>query len=200
MDVPGDGYADEVEDEHGAGEEAHADGIGHGADDRGDDEDRKDGVAEVAEEKPRVDNAEEREEEDEDGELEADAQTKDDREEEAGVVIDGDHVVEVLAEVEDEDLDGSREDPAIAEPCAAEKEEYGRSHEGEDVLFLVGIHAGGDEEPDLVQDEGAGEDGAADEGGFDDEVDRIRGMGLRHHEAVVDERLLQEGDELVVKD
>ena len=26
MDIPGDGYAEEVEDEHGAGEEAHAEG------------------------------------------------------------------------------------------------------------------------------------------------------------------------------
>ena len=90
MDEEGDGDAEEVEDEHGAGEEAHADGVRHGADDGGDDEDDEDGVAEVLEEEFGVDDAEEGEEEDEDGQLEADAEAEDDGEEEAGVVVDGD--------------------------------------------------------------------------------------------------------------
>jgi hypothetical protein len=92
MDVPGDGYAEEVEEEHGAGEEAHAEGILHGADDGGDDEDGEDGVAEVAQQEFGVDDAEEGEEEDEDGKFEADAEAEDDGKEEACVFVDREHV------------------------------------------------------------------------------------------------------------
>ena len=188
VDEEGDADADEVEDKHGAGEEAHADGVRRGADDGGDEEDDQDGVADVLEEELAVDDAEEGEEEDEDGQLEADAEAEDDGEEEAGVVLDGDDGVEALAEVEDEDLDGAGQDPAVAEPGAGEEEADGGAHEGEDVFLLVGVHAGRDEEPDLVEDEGAGEDGAADEGGLEVEVEASVGWVIVERDVEVVER------------
>ena len=64
-----------------------------------------------------VRNAEEREKEHEDGEFKADTETEDDRKEELGVVLDGDHVGEVFADVLDQEGHGPGEHPAIAEPC-----------------------------------------------------------------------------------
>ncbi len=101
-----------------------------------------------------VDDAEEGEEEDDDGEFEGDAEAEDDGEEEVGVVLDGEHGVEVCAEAADEDFERAGEDPVVAEPGAGEKEDDGRGHEGDDVALLIGVHAGRDEEPELIEDEG----------------------------------------------
>jgi hypothetical protein len=176
VDEVGDGDADHIEGEHGGGEEAHAEGVGGGADDGGDDEDGEDGVADVGDEEFGVDDAEEGEKEDKDGQFEGDAEAEDDGEEEAGVVLGGDDGVEVFAEVEDEDLHGSGEDPVVAEPRSCEEEDDGGGHEGDDVALLVGVHAGRDEEPELIEDEGAGEDGSEDEGGFEVEVEGVGGV------------------------
>ena len=200
MDPVGYSDTDEVEDEHGTGEEAHADGVGEWADDGGDEEDDEDGVADVFEEKFGVDDAEEGKEEDDDGEFEADAEAEDDGEEEAGVVLDGDHVAEVFAEVLDEDDHGTGENPVVSEPGSCEKERDGASHEREDVFLLVGVHAGGDEEPELIEDKWAGDDGAEDEGGLDEEIERIGGMRHGHLEADIDEGLLDVVDESDVED
>jgi hypothetical protein len=80
--------------------------------------------------------------------------------------------MEAFAEAEDEDLDGIfGQDVVVAEPGAAEEEADGGRHERPDVFLFVLVHAGRDEEPDLVEDEGAGDDGAADERGL--EVSRL---------------------------
>src|ERR1039458_7625373 len=136
MDVPGDGNAEEVEEEHGAGEEAHAEGILHGADDGGDDEDGENGVTEVAQQEFGVDDAEESKEEDEDGQFKADAQAEDDGEKEAGPLIDHENWLEAFAESEDEDLDSVFKHVVIAEPRAAEEESHGGPHERPDVLLF----------------------------------------------------------------
>ncbi len=199
MDEVGNPYAEEVENQHGAGEEAHAEGVRHGTDDGGDNKDGEDSVAKVAQQKFGVDDAEEREEEDQDGQFEADSQADDDGEEEAGVVVDRNHVAEVLAEVHDQDLDGARQNIAIAEPCAGKEEANRGTHEGNDVLPLVGVHAGRDKEPDLIEDEGAGQDGSGDGGGFKDQVQRVGWVRHGHTQANVDERLLDDGDQTVVE-
>ena len=177
MHEEGDAYTDEVENEHGSGEDAHAEGIGGGADDAGDDEDDEDGVADVLDEELAVDDAEEREEEDEDGQLEGNAQTEDDGEEEACIVLDGDDGMEVFTEVEDEDFERAGQDSAIAEPCSYKEEADGRAHEGDDVALLVGVHTRRDEEPDLIEDERRGEDGAAEERDFEIEIEAVGGVG-----------------------
>src|ERR1039458_8235335 len=102
MDPVCNAYANEIQREHWAGKEAHAERVGHGTDDGRDQEDGEDGVTEVAQEELGVHNAEEREEEDEDGEFETDAKPEDDGQEEAGVLIDGEDGVELLSEAEDE--------------------------------------------------------------------------------------------------
>ena len=90
---------------------------------------------------------------------------------------DGEHGVEVLAEVEDEDVERSGQHPAVSEVCAGEEESDGGAHEGDNVTLLVGVHAGRDEEPELIEDEWAGEDGAAVERGLEGEVDGVGGVG-----------------------
>ncbi len=94
--------------------------------------------------------------------------------------------VEVFAEVQDEEGHGSGEDPAIAEPCSGQKEADCRGHKGNDVLLFVGVHAGRDEEPDLIEDERAGEDGADDDGGLEIKVERVGGVGHGHLETDVE--------------
>src|ERR1017187_8021853 len=89
VDPPGDGDAEEVQEQHWTREEAHAEGVLHGADAGGHDEDGEDGVTEVTQQELRVDDAEECEEKDEDGQLETDAEAENDGEEEAGVLVDG---------------------------------------------------------------------------------------------------------------
>src|ERR1035441_7847894 len=167
MDPVCNAYAKEIQDEHWAGKEAHAEGIGHGADDGRDEEDGGDGVTEMAKQEFGVDDAEERKEEDEDGEFEADAKAEDDGPGEAGVFVDGEDGVELLSEAEDEDFDGAFDDVAVAEPCAAEEESARGAHERPDILLFVLVHAGRDEEPDLVKDERAGEEGAANKRGLE---------------------------------
>src|SRR5436305_1050796 len=100
-------HAEHVENEHGRSEQAHADRVRRRADDRGDQEDSQDGVADVLEQELGVDNAEQREEEDENGQLERNAEAKDDREEESGIVLDREDRVEGFAEVQDKNLDSA---------------------------------------------------------------------------------------------
>ena len=95
----------DVERKHGNGVDAHGPGIGAGRDDGRDHETPQDGVADVLPQEPRAHDAEHGQEEDEDRHLEADAQAENDGEEEAGVVLDGDHGREVVADIDDENLD-----------------------------------------------------------------------------------------------
>ena len=107
---------------------------------------------------------------------------------------------EVLAEVLDEDGHGAGEYPAIAEPGAGQKQADGGAHEGDDVLLLVRVHAGRDEEPDLVEDERAGDDGADDDRGLDEKVERVGGMRHGHLETDIEQRPLDVFDEADVED
>src|ERR1017187_168075 len=200
MDIPGDDYAEEVEEEHGAGEEAHAEGILHGADDGGHDEDGENGVTEVAQQEFGVDDAEESKEEDEDGQFKADAQAEDDGEKEACVFVDGEDRLEAFSESEDENANGIFDDVVVAEPCTAEEEADGGAHKRPDILLFVLVHAGRDEEPDLVEDERAGDDGTADERGFEIEVERVSGMRVVKAKMEVVQRLLDDFVELHAED
>ena len=120
MDEVGDGYAEKVQRKHGAGEETHADGVRHGADDGCDKKDDEHCVAEVAQQKFGVDDAEQSEEEDEDGEFKADAEAENDGKKEPGVLVDGEDGVETFPEPEDEHADGVLENIVVAKPCAGQ--------------------------------------------------------------------------------
>ena len=199
MDEVRDAYAEEIENEHGTGEEDHAEGVGQRTDDGRDEEDDEDGVADVLDEELGVDDAEEREEEDEDGQFKADAEAEDDGEEELGVVLDSEDGVESFAEVQDEDFDGAREHPVIAEPGSCHEKTDGRAHEGKYVALLVGVHAGRDEEPELIKDEGRGEDRAAEQGSLEVEIEAVGGVGEVECDVEIVERLLDEAVEPLVK-
>src|SRR5580698_5088408 len=122
MEVPGDTDADEVETEHRNSVDAHGPGIGAGGDDGGHQEYGKNRVADVFPEKAWAHDAEERQEEDEDRHFKTDAKAKNDGEEEAGVLLNGDHGIELAAEVNDEDFESSGKHEEIAEAGAQQKE------------------------------------------------------------------------------
>ena len=71
---------------------------------------------------------------------------------------------------------------------------------GQTYFFSLRVHAGRDEEPDLIEDEGRGEDGAADEGGLDVEVEAVGGVGEVELEAEVGDGLLDEVVEALVEE
>ena len=75
--------------------------------------------------KLRAHDAEHGEEEDENRHLEADAEAEDDGQEEAGVVLDGDHGREVVAEVDDEDLERAGQHVEVAKTAPAEEQAHG---------------------------------------------------------------------------
>ena len=108
-----------------------------------------------------------------DGQLEADAETENDGEKEAGVVLDGDDGVELAAKTEDEDAQRAGENEEVTEAGTGEKEADGGGHEGNDEAFLFLIETGGDEQPDLIEDEGRGENGSADEAHLQIQVHRV---------------------------
>src|SRR5665213_1067901 len=199
VEVPRDADAQEVERQHGAGEQAHRDRAGVRADDGGDDEDGQHGVAEVPQQELRVHDAEQREKEDQDGKLETDAQAENDREKKPRVLVDGDDGMKVGPEGADQGLERDGQQPVIAHKCANQKERHRRQHERPDIFLLVLIHAGRDEEPYLVQNEWRRQDRASEERGLDVEVDRV--CGVRVVEALVDigERLLDDVVQLDMK-
>ena len=199
MDHESDGYSDEVEREHGEGEKGHADGVGGGADNGGDEEDAEDGVAEVLEKETAVYDAEEGEEKHEDWQLKGDAEAENDGHEEAGVILDGEDGVEPVAELEHEDLDRAGQDVVVAEKGSAHEEEDGRKHERPDVLSLILVHAGRDEEPDLVKDERRRQDRSAYEGSFEIEVQAVGGVGEVEGNIEFIERGLNDSIEALVK-
>src|SRR5579863_853651 len=114
MDPPGYADADEVKRKHGNRVDAHGPRVGAGGDDGGDEKDRENRIADVRPKKFGADDAEHGEEENEDGHFKADAEAKDDGEKETGVVLDGDHRREVMAEVHDQDFERAGQHIVIA--------------------------------------------------------------------------------------
>jgi hypothetical protein len=145
-----------VKRQHRGSKEAHAHRVGQRADDGRDDEDDEDGIADVADEELRIDDTEDGEEEDKDWKLEGDAEAEDNGEEEARIIVDGDDGVEAPGEVGDEHPERTWKNPVISEPDAGEKQSDRCRHEGDDVSLLLRVHAGGDEQPELIEDEGRG--------------------------------------------
>ena len=199
MDHESDGYSDEVEREHGESEKGHADGVGGRADNGRDEEDAEDGVAEMLEEETAVYDAEEGEEKHEDRQFEGDAKAENDGHEEAGVVLDGEDGVEAVAELEHEHLDRAGQDVVVAEEGSAHEEEDSRKHERPDVLSLVLVHAGRDEEPDLVKNERRRQDRSAYEGCFEIKVQAVGGVCEVEGDIELVERGLNDSVKALVK-
>ena len=84
------------------------------------------------------------------------------------------------------------EDVVVAEPSSAKEEEDSGAHEGDDVALLVGVHAGRDEEPDLVKDEWTSENGPADKRCLQIKVEAIGRMSEVQRNAKFVERCLNE--------
>src|ERR1700738_1739874 len=195
MDPPRHADADEIKGEHGDGVDAHGPGIGAGTDEGGDQEYGEDGVADVLPQEFGADDAEHGEEEDEDGHFKADAEAEDHGEEEAGVLLDGDDGIELFAEADDEDLERAGKHEEVAEGGAGEEQAHGGDHERNDEAFFFLVEAGGNEQPDLVEDEGRGEDGTADERHLQIQVERVHGVGEVELDAEVIEGSLDQAVE-----
>src|SRR5208337_1728499 len=189
---PGHRDADHIEAQHGEGIDAHRPRIGAGADDSGHNEDRQDGVADVFKEEAWADDAEEGQEKDEDGQLKADAKTEDDGKKEPGVLLDGHDGVELVAETENENLERAGQNEEVPERRSGEEQADGGGHEGNDEALLFLVKARRDEQPYLVEDEGCGDNGAADERNLHVEVERVHGVGVIELDAELGKRSLDE--------
>src|SRR5215831_932834 len=115
MYPPGYADSDDIERKHGDRVDAHRPRIGAGADDRRNQKDSQNGVADVLPEEFRAYDPEHCQKEDEDRQLEADAQAEDDGEKETAVILDGDHRRETVPESEDEDVDCAGQHVEVAE-------------------------------------------------------------------------------------
>src|SRR5258708_2501125 len=138
MHEPGDADAQDVQGNHGRGEDAHVQDIGGGRDDGGDDEDDQDGIAEIAPHPAGADDAHERQEKYQDRHFENHAEADDDRQEQTTVLAERDHRLEVFAIADQED-ERLREDKFVAEVSASQEQGHGRDHEGRDIAFLVAV-------------------------------------------------------------
>src|SRR5208283_4706420 len=115
--------------------------------------------------------------------------------EESGVLLNGDDGVEFAAETEDEDLERSRQNEEVAEARAGKEEADGGGHKRNDKAPFLLVEAGRDEEPHLIEDEGRGEDGAADQRNLQIQVQRIHRVRVVQLDAQFVERGLNEAVE-----
>src|SRR5579864_6110398 len=155
MHQPGHGDADHVQRHHGGGKDAHIQNIGGGRNDGRDDEDDQNGIAQVAPHEPGADDAHQGEEEHQDGQFKDGAQPDDDGQEQVSVLADGNHGLE-LAAVADQEVQRLGVNNLVAKVSAGQKKEDGGGHERQHVALFVAVEAGGDEHPQLVENEGRG--------------------------------------------
>ena len=125
-----DADAQDVERDHGRGEDAHVQDVGGRSDDGGDDEDHQDRVAQVAPHPAGSDDTHQRQKEDQDGQLENHAHADHDGQEQVGVFANCDHRLELFAVV-DQEGQGRGIDHLVGEQTARQEQQDGREHERE---------------------------------------------------------------------
>ena len=187
------GYADaeEVEHEHRCREDTHGENVRRWRDDGRDDEDDEDRVAQVSPQETCVHDAEKSQKHDQNGQFERDSEPENDGQEEVCVFIDFYQRVEVFIEREQE-VQGAGEDPAVAEVRSGEKQAHRGEHEGGDEALFLLVESRGDEEPDLIQHEGRGDDAACHEADLQVHVEAVDGVVVVQHGrlVVLDKRVL----------
>ncbi len=183
---------EQVKNQQWSRKDEHGQRIGSGRNDGRNHEDDENSVADVLPQELRTHDAEEREEQDKDGQLKGDAQAQDHSEKEIGVLVYLDQRPEFVAEGE-EKVERAGEDPAIAEVSAGKKQADRRRHERHHITLLILVEPGRDEQPYLVQHKGRSQNASAHEADLQvhvEAVNRIVNDELRR-ETVLLER---EGD------
>ena len=210
---------DEVEDRHRDGQREQRDRVARRRDHGGHDDDDDQRVAPAADQRLRRQHADELQEHEQHGELEADAERGDHQADEADVLADLEQGADVGAAPGDEELDRLAEGQ-VGDQAAEQEQEDRRGDERDRVALLLGVQRRDDEAPDLPQHDGHGEDQPAVRGDAQarrEAVDRVedeqrvaRGVeGVEAAEldaalaplalAQVDVRLREEVEDLVVE-
>src|SRR5258708_9631587 len=100
MDQPRDTDAERIQSDDGRRKDAHVKDVCGGRNDGRNNEDDKNGIAKILPHETGTDDAHERQEEDQDRHFEDQSHAQDDAEEEWRVLPDGDHRLELLAEID----------------------------------------------------------------------------------------------------
>src|SRR5580698_5795532 len=202
MDQVGDPNTHQVEHQHGSRKYAHRQHVGGGGNDRGDDENEQDRVADILPQPPCGHQSEKGQKEDQDRELKGDSQTQDHRHEEFRVLAQSHHRPELSA-VANKEVESARINIVVAEKSAGKKKSDRGCHEGQDVALFLAVEAGRDEQPNLVKDERRGQDGAPDEADLDKEIERVDRVQIDQMRIQIvrfergDDRLLHERKQLL---
>ncbi len=132
---------------------------------------------------PARDNAHQRQKKNKDRQLEDQTHPKDNAEKQRCVFADGDHGLELAAEM-DKKSQRLRVHDSVAEVSAGCEQRDGRNHERHHVTLFVSIETGRDEHPNLVQDKGRGKKQSGEGGDLQVEVEGFGGVqvdqALRH--------------------
>src|SRR5580658_8930640 len=88
-----------------------------------------------------------------------------------------DHRLEVFA-IADQKHERLWEDHFVAEISSGQKQPYGREHEGQDVALFVAVKAGRNKAPDLVEDEGRGDEQSRHQPDFQIQIERLGGIDV----------------------
>src|SRR5579862_9520245 len=150
MDEPRNRDAQDVERDHGRGEDAHVQNIGGWSNDGGDDEDAKNGIANVAPHPTRADDAHERKEKNQNRHFEDYAEPDNDRQKQRTVFRKRDHRLEILS-VADQKNQGLGQNYFVAKVSARQKKSDCASHERHHIPLLVAVEAWRNETPQLVK-------------------------------------------------
>lgn len=153
-----------IEGTEGDEHEEHADGVGRG-EDHGEEGDDEDGDAAFLDIVLGLEDGDAFEEEHDEGEFEAESEHHGHDEGEAEPFVESDLGIEFEpgGKIEEE-IEDVGEDDEEAEDSSGEEESDGEGEVDVDVFFFVRVEPRGDEEPELVEDPGAGKDEAGDHG------------------------------------
>jgi hypothetical protein len=94
----------------------------------------------------------------ENGQFKRDAEPKDDCQEETGIVFDREDRMKPIPVVDHQYFDSTGQNLTVSEICASQEKSYGGKHKRPHVAFLPRVQPWGDKEPNLKQDERAGQD------------------------------------------
>src|SRR5512146_2335134 len=141
----------QVESDHGRGEDAHVHDIGGRGNDGGNNKENQDGIAQVVPHPLSAHKAHQRKKEHQDRHLEDDAETENDGHKEIGVLTDRHHGLELRA-VADEEIERRGKDDLVAEEAASHEKKYRAEHERQHVATLMLVKPRSDKCPNLVED------------------------------------------------
>src|ERR1700716_782853 len=177
MHQPGHTNAERVQSDHRRRKDAHIKDVGSRRDDGRDNKNDQDGITEILQHETGADDTHERQKENQDRHFENQAHAQDDAEEELRVLPDGDHWLELLAEL-DQESQRLRVNDLVSEVATRTEQRDGRSHERNYIALFIAIEAWRDEHPNLVEDERRSQEQASKGGNLQVEIERFGGIQI----------------------